>query len=208
MFRTSLLTVTLFFTAQLFAMGKPSPRVNQDPISEKYYYVDNSNKINKTALKNALAYYDKKKSSLRNKDYLTVIDFSLHSGKRRFHVIDMNSGDVESLHTAHGAGTDRNNDGYADKFSNTSNSHMSSLGFYKAAETYSGKWGYSLRLDGLSSTNSRARSRAVVIHGASYVKEGKSKMGRSWGCPALDLKHSSRIIRKIKAGSLIYAWTK
>jgi hypothetical protein len=48
---------------------------------------------------------------------------------------------------------------------------MSSLGVYKTAETYNGKHGLSLRLDGLSPTNSKARERAVVVHGADYVED-------------------------------------
>lgn len=48
---------------------------------------------------------------------------------------------------------------------------MSSLGIYRCAETYEGKHGYSMRLDGLEPTNSLARERAIVIHSADYVSE-------------------------------------
>ncbi|MCP5916770.1 murein L,D-transpeptidase catalytic domain family protein, partial [Klebsiella pneumoniae] len=75
----------------------------------------------------------------------------------RFFIVDMNSGSVWPLHVAHGKGSDSNHDGYAEKFSNTSGSNASSLGYYITAETYNGSNGYSLRLDGMSSTNSNAR---------------------------------------------------
>ena len=89
-------------------------------------------------------------------------------------------------------------------FSNTPGSEMSSRGFYLTAETYQGSNGLSLVLDGLSTTNSNARSRAIVIHGAEYVSPG-SLIGRSWGCPALDMRYYIEVINQIKGGVLIYA---
>ena len=184
-------------------MGSKRPK---DDIFEKYYYVDSSEEINRKELATALKYYDKNYNNLQNKDVLTIIDFSKHSGKKRFYIVDINSGKVNSYHTSHGKGTDGDHNGYADNFSNTPNSKMSSIGFYKTAETYYGKHGYSLRLDGLSASNSKARSRAIVIHGASYVNSSYSKMGRSWGCPALSKDISSRLINEIKGGSVIYSF--
>lgn len=206
-------TLSLFFSFNILAKGSSPPKlpntggeVNND-ILQKYDYVDPGQLINRVPLSRALEYYDQNKSSIDNTDYLSVIDFSKHSNLRRFYVIDMRSGQVEAIKTSHGKNSDSNNDGYADKFSNTANSKMSSLGFYQAAETYIGKHGYSMRLDGLSSTNSNARSRAIVIHPADYVDEDGSWTGRSWGCPAIDPELSSRIIDYIKEGSIIYAWT-
>ena len=72
-------------------------------------------------------------------------------------------------------------------------------------ETYDGKHGNSLRLDGVSPTNSNARARAVVMHGADYVSEGRSKQGRSWGCLALPSPDKDAVIAKLKGGSVIYA---
>ena len=56
--------------------------------------------------------------------------------------------------------SDPENDGTPRRFSNVEGSLQSSLGYYVTAETYEGKWGYSLRLDGLSATNSQVRKRA------------------------------------------------
>ena len=133
-----------------------------------------------------------------------IIDFKQHNSKERFYIIDMESGRVESYLTAHGKNSDPDYDGYATKFSNTPDSLMSSLGFYLTAETYYGQNGYSLRLDGLSSTNSNARARAIVIHGADYVKPGK-KIGRSYGCPALEMRYHQDLIDRLKGGALLYA---
>lgn len=199
-------------------MGKPAPKPTPSPSqpsqpstpsdpNDPYNYVDPRGIIPSTPKKAALKFYDQMKSSLKNKNFLTVIDFSQYSGKKRFYLIDMRTGEVETYKTSHGSGSDSNHDGYAETFSNTSGSNASSLGLYRTAETYSGKHGYSLRLDGLSSTNSNARNRAIVIHPADYVDDSTSaKSGRSWGCPALDPSASSRVINLIAGGSLIYAW--
>lgn len=170
-----------------------------------YAYVDPQGMIPDRLRTEALAYFDKNQSRIKNKNYVSVIDFSLKSSVPRFFIINMNTGSVTAIRTAHGTGSDSDHDGYAEKFSNVSGSNASSLGFYLTAETYSGKHGYSLRLDGLSSTNSRARSRAVVIHGATYVKDSDVKAGRSWGCPAISMANRTKVIDMIRDGSLIYA---
>jgi hypothetical protein len=117
----------------------------------------------------------------------------------------METGAVWNIHVAHGKGSDSDHDGFAEKFSNVNNSNATSLGFYKTAETYQGSHGYSLRLDGLSSTNSNARSRSIVVHGASYVEDKERIQGRSWGCPAVSMANYTKVINLIKGGSLILA---
>jgi hypothetical protein len=110
------------------------------------------------------------------------------------------------MHVAHGSGSDTNHDGVATAFSNTSGSHMSSLGFMLTAETYNGKHGESLRMDGLESRNSNVRARAIVVHSASYVDPDLSKMGRSQGCPAVSLANIKDFMAKTKNGSLYYIY--
>jgi hypothetical protein len=176
-----------------------------DSALSKYSYVDPSHMIQQKHLNAALAYFDQNKSRIKNQKYLSVIDFSKSSKLKRFFIINMATGAVTAIHTAHGKGSDTNRDGYAERFSNVSGSNASSLGFYLTAETYNGSNGYSLRLDGLSTTNSNARARAVVIHGASYVQESNVIQGRSWGCPALDQSLKTKVIDMLKNGSLIYA---
>ena len=141
-----------------------------------------------------------------NQQYVSLIDYRMHSSEPRFFVINMWTGQVEAHHVAHGSGSDRNHDGYADSFSNQAGSNSTSLGFFRVAETYQGKHGLSVRLDGLSKSNSNARRRAVVIHGANYVRAGAAKQGRSWGCPALNSQVAYELIPKIKNGSLLLAY--
>jgi len=164
--------------------------------------------IPERALDNAFEYYNKNHTIIRNKNYITVFDIGQHSGRRRLYLIDLATGDVKAMHVAHGSGSDRNDDGIATDFSNVNGSHQSSLGFILTAETYYGKHGESLRLDGQESRNSLVRPRAIVIHSASYVSPSLSKMGRSQGCPAVSLGNIKDFIAKIKNGSLLYIYHK
>lgn len=158
------------------------------------------------ALQAALEGYEKLKSNLKN-NLLTVIDFSLPSTAKRLWIIDMVTGEVKlSSVVAHGRNS---GELMAEKFSNRPESYQSSLGFYTTAETYQGKHGYSLRLDGLEKGfNDLARARAIVIHGADYATETFAKstgrLGRSLGCPALPTELSAKVIDLIKNGSLLF----
>lgn len=182
----------------------PTPN-ERAAILKLYDYVDPTRLIPDRHLEEAILYYHKNKATLKNPSVLSVIDFSQSSTKKRFFIIDMATGKVWNIHVAHGKGSDANHDGFAESFSNVSGSNASSLGFYKTAETYQGSHGLSLRLDGLSVTNSNARARAVVIHGASYVQDTSVIQGRSWGCPAVSMANYQKVINLLKGGSLIYA---
>ncbi|MEC7946537.1 MAG: murein L,D-transpeptidase catalytic domain family protein [Myxococcota bacterium] len=143
---------------------------------------------------------------------VTIIDYELPSSEKRFWVIDLERGRLLfHQHTSHGSGSDRNHDGRMDAAGNRDGSGMSNVGLLKTAETYTGKHGKSLRLDGLErGFNDNARSRAVVVHAASYVDdafiERNGKAGRSLGCPALDPDVNGRIIDTIKGGKLLFAY--
>jgi hypothetical protein len=109
---------------------------------------------------------------------------------------------------AHGQGSGAN---MATQFSNTDESHQTSLGLFVARETYIGKHGYSLRLDGLDrGVNDRARERAIVMHGAPYVSEqfvkANGRLGRSWGCPAISAAVAKPMIDRVKGGGLVFAY--
>lgn len=169
-----------------------------------YSHLDPENIVPKNILSKALDYFDKHLDAIPNKRFLGLIDFKQHNSKERFYIIDMESGRVERYLSAHGKNSDPDYDGFATKFSNTPDSLMSSLGFYLTAETYYGKNGFSLRLDGLTDSNSNARERGIVIHGAEYVTPG-SKIGRSSGCPALEVRYHQQLIEQIKEGVLLFA---
>ena len=143
---------------------------------------------------------------------MTIIDFSKHSREKRLWTIDLYSNTVlYQLHVSHGRGSDSNHDGWLDSVSNTPNSKQSSAGLYQTAETYRGKHGYSLRLDGLEKgVNDNARERAIVVHGADYATDAfvqkHRKTGRSFGCPAVSNAVSKELIDTIKEGTLLWIY--
>ncbi|MDX9909496.1 MAG: murein L,D-transpeptidase catalytic domain family protein, partial [Mariniphaga sp.] len=99
----------------------------------------------------------------------------------------------------------------AEKFSNKPGSYASSPGFYTTGETYFGKHGFSLRLNGIENgINDKARERANVIHGADYVSsefiEKNGRLGRSLGCPAVPEELSTEIIETIKDGTCLFVY--
>ena len=144
---------------------------------------------------------------LTKANWMMVSDFTQNSKNKRGYLISTKTGNTTQFHVTHGKGTG-DNEGNAVRFSNISESHMSSKGLYVTAETYYGGHGYSLRMDGHESTNSKARKRLIVIHGATYAAPGFVKAygraGRSHGCPAVDTTLAKDLINKLKGGSLYY----
>jgi hypothetical protein len=79
-------------------------------------------------------------------EVLTVVDFSLSSNQERMWIIDMKEHKIilQCL-VSHGMNSGKE---FAKYFSNQENSNKSSLGFYITGETYQGKHGLSLKIDG------------------------------------------------------------
>ena len=146
---------------------------------------------------------------LQGTTWAFLADFSQNSRYPRGYLINLKTGKTKKYHVSHGVNSGDGN-GNAVRFSNKNESRQSSLGLYVTAETYHGKHGYSLRMDGLESTNDNARKRAIVLHGADYVPNAKKKVsnriGRSWGCPAVSNSLSKDLINKLKGGSLYYIY--
>lgn len=145
---------------------------------------------------------------------LTIIDYELPSYQQRLWVIDMKVGRV--LHhewVAHGMGKPRGSGGTMEEalsFSNKRGTLKSSLGLFVTAETYYGRHGYSLKLDGLEEgVNDNARERLIVLHGAEYVTKNRAQghlVGRSWGCPAVRPAIARTLIDAIKGGSVLWVY--
>jgi len=166
--------------------------------------------LSKAAMDYAIKGYEKllAEGSVEKSQYLTLIDFSQSSRKKRFYLIDVENQKVlVNTFVSHGknSGVDM-----AERFSNTISSEQSSLGFYVTGPTYIGKHGLSLRLLGKEDGfNSNALARGIVVHGAAYVNAGRvnsAYMGRSQGCPALPENEYAKVINIIKDGSVMFIY--
>jgi hypothetical protein len=160
------------------------------------------------------AYEQAQEGGFVRREVLTIIDYELPSYQQRLWVIDMKVGRVLFQEwVAHGMGRPRGSGGTMEEalsFSNDKGTLKSSLGVFVTAETYYGRHGYSLKLDGLEEgVNDNARERLIVIHGAHYVSEGRANdrlVGRSWGCPAVRPVIARILIDAIKDGSVLWIY--
>lgn len=146
---------------------------------------------------------------MRPAERLAVIDFSLPSSVPRLWIFDLATRSLllEEL-VAHGQNS---GDNHATRFSNVVGSHQSSLGLFRTQETYFGRHGYSLRMDGLEpGINDRARERAIVIHAADYVDPQwvvrQGRIGRSQGCPAVRPEIARTVIDSLKDGQFMFSY--
>ena len=174
----------LFIPASFSSMSRPEPRTSvTSSCRQLYVEMELDGVVNYAAFEQAVAGYNK--ITQKDKEILTLVDFSKPSTEERFY--------------------------YATYFSNENGSLKSSLGFFLTENTYQGKNGYSLVLNGLEKgINDRAKERAIVIHGAAYsnpsVIASSGRLGRSFGCPALPQSVSKPIINTIKGGSLLFIY--
>lgn len=144
---------------------------------------------------------------------LTLIDYGRPSSQRRLWVLEPASRRVLFREfVAHGRGSaDPARPERAVRFGNEAGSLRSSLGAFITGEPYTGMHGWSLRLVGLEpGRNDRAEERQIVIHPADYVSRAfrlrsGGRLGRSFGCPALDPAVAPLIIERIRSGSVLYA---
>lgn len=163
--------------------------------------------INPVLFAKAKAALDQHKIAAR--DWIGIADFNQSSHEKRFHVVDLRSGAVESFRVAHGSGSDPNHNGFLDRFSNEFGSHATSNGAYTTGEYYQGKYGLSMKTHGRDWSNYNAEPRAIVIHNAWYAEPEMiaqhGKLGRSQGCFAFSRADQWAMMNKLAGGRMIYA---
>lgn len=114
-----------------------------------------------------------------------IADMSLHSGIKRFFVVDLVKDSVLSKGlVAHGSC----NTEYLDEaeFGNTVGCGCSALGKYKVSYKYEGRFGDAYKLVGLDTSNNNSFDRCVVLHGYSCVPDDApypQPICNSLGCP-------------------------
>lgn len=144
-----------------------------------------------------------------NDNLLTIIDFSRSSNEKRLWIVDVSQ--MEIVHRSLVSHGQNSGELYASRFSNIPSSYQSSLGFYITGNTYTGKHGTSLLLEGIEpGINDKARERAIVMHSADYVSESfirqYGRLGRSQGCPAIPKEGHREVISKIAGGSCLFIY--
>jgi hypothetical protein len=141
-----------------------------------------------------------------------IVDFTLESALPREWIVDLATGEVLwHLHVTHGEASAAPGDpGRAVSFSNVPESHQSSLGLMRSAETYTGDYGYSFRLDGLEpGYNDNVRRRDIVMHPWEDARpEAITAAGlpTSWGCPAIDDRLATPVVDLMAGGALYWFW--
>lgn len=152
---------------------------------------------------------DRVGQSVWRKDVVGIADFGLHSAQRRFHFVDLANQRVSSFHVSHGTGSDQAHDGWLKRYSNIEGSEATSRGAFMTRSWYTGRYGTSIRLDGLDPTNSNALPRAIVMHQANYATpehvERWGRLGRSNGCFAMGPEQFDRALIDLAGGRLLVA---
>jgi hypothetical protein len=158
----------------------------------------------------AMAALDIHHERLPLRDRMYLVDFQKFSGEQRLYEVDLIGGRVTALRTSHGRGSDPEHSGFARRFSNEPESHMSSVGAYATAgPSWGSQQGPNVLLDGLEYSNNLARDRAIIIHGADYAdpeflaREGK--LGRSYGCFSTAHSDLPMLRERMGHGRLLFA---
>ncbi len=186
---------------------KPAPQVQvAGPV------IDPHGVIRPDLLSRARAALDSHQGRIGRRDRIYVVDFQKFSGEERLYEVDLEGGWVTAYRTSHGRGSDPRHSGFAERFSNQPDSHMSSIGAYATAgASWGPQQGPNVLLDGLEYSNDRARERAIIIHGADYADPDflarQGKLGRSYGCFSVSHADLVPLRERMGDGRLLFAMT-
>lgn len=210
-YRLRLSGAAVFFSLFTYTMAAPVAAAPAQELADKLGSLSRvAPDLDLSVLGNALAAMQcAERSGEPRSERLAVIDFSLPSTERRLWIFDLRQKALllNDL-VAHGQGS---GDNFAEHFSNIEGSYQSSIGLFRTAESYQGRHGYSLRMDGLEpGVNDLARQRAIVIHAADYVDPEwitrQGRIGRSQGCPAVRPEIVDHVVDSLKGGQYLFAW--
>ena len=195
---------------------------NEPAICQKFRQFERAG-VPAEPLRQALAFYHKRQQSGR---YVAIADYSQNSKRKRFYLLDLQTGTFKAEKVSHGGGNarwgnpgDPNHDGMLNKCGNSNG--LTRPGFYQTDryyQSFSGRFRWPLlsrrpprngvRLRGLTpGVNTDAFSDGVVMHEAKYNKDGNAVMGRSHGCPAFVPGKGAPLLSKmVSDSSLLYSY--
>ena len=174
--------------------------------------IDPHGVVRKDLMERAHAALDTHGHKISKRDRMYLVDFQKFSGEDRLYEVDLEGGWVTAYRTSHGRGSDPAHSGFAQRFSNQMDSHMSSIGAYATAgANWGSQQGPNVLLDGLEYSNDRARERAIIIHGADYADPAflarEGKLGRSYGCFSVSHADLVPLRERMGEGRLLFAMT-
>ena len=150
-----------------------------------------------------------------NQEIAFMIDYSLHSGKNRFFVVDLKKELISKKGlVCHGSCKVPSKNGSIPKhYSNISESFCTSLGMAVMGERAYSRWGehYKYWIDGLENSNSNMRKRVVVLHAWEQVPDKEvypESIAMSWGCPTVSINFLNELdsILKTNKKVLLYSF--
>ncbi len=176
--------------------------------------------IDPQAVRDAFAYYQSHANLFSQPSFL-VIDLSTRDTIPRGILVSLKDAVAYHLRFAHGKGSDRDNDGFANEFHIASEewkvkNAQSPLGFFRVGNlgNYKGGEPDALYLKGLEKginndiePTSAQSNFKILIHSKYYadVDNRGGDMGRSWGCFVVSPKWGP-IVQKAAAGGLLYSF--
>ena len=182
-------------------VAEPAPAIVMPPVRDPVY--------ERKVLEIAARESSRVGNVLWRRDLVGVADFARPSSLPRLHFANLENGTVRSFFVAHGRGSDPEHDGWLKNFSNIPGSEATSRGAYLTCEWYNGKYGTSIRLQGLDGDNSHALDRAIVMHPAWYAASDMlakyGKLGRSEGCFAMAPDDFNEALWRLSGGRLLFA---
>jgi hypothetical protein len=141
-----------------------------------------------------------------NTEFFFLVDYSIHSGKKRMFVIDFKKGIIDSFLVSHGCGPNpwaRDSSKTNPVISNVPESHCSSVGRFKIGKRGYSTFGSNVKYDliGLDSSNSNALSRYVLLHSWELMPTEEIYPNGSpegYGCVALSISSFTVIDKLLK----------
>lgn len=139
---------------------------------------------------------------VKKKNHVVLIDYDLPVVRKRLWVVEAESGRI--LLRAHVSHAWKSGIAFVSRVSNLAGTNLSSVGPFVTGESYRGKYGYAMRLDGLApSVNDNARGRAIVFHSYRILKYIPFP-GWSLGCFMTLPDINQKLIDMCKQGTLVY----
>jgi len=132
-----------------------------------------------------------------NRRHVVVIDYDRSLFAERLFVVDMKKKAV--ILRSRVSHAMKSGKIFPSDFSNIPETGKSCVGAFRTGESYHGRFGYAMRIDGLEwGVNDNARRRAIVFH------DYEAPVAYSKGCFITPPKVNRRLIDIIKGGTLVY----